>query len=173
MVHHAYCSGAGVRVRLLAFGAVLACAAIARALTFGADLTAVADNTGTCALISSSSCTFLSGAPGPAFYAPLSGTVTTVRIKTGNFAQGPMQVLVMRSLYQNNAVDPGHPFFACCFVERYGPVFTPAPNAVTEVVTTLPMVEDPIPPPEDTVTNARGDFLALSVLAPDVPVPAA
>jgi hypothetical protein len=143
-----------------------------RAVSFGSDLNAPANNTGTCSLLSSPSCTFFSGAPGPAFYAPLSGIVTAVRVKTGNFAQGPMQILVMRSLYQNNVVDPGHPFFACCFVERYGPIFTPAPNGVTTVPAALPMVEDPIPPPEDGVTNARGDFLALSVLDPNVPIPA-
>jgi hypothetical protein len=146
-------------------------ASVAGALTFGSDLTAPANNTGACSLISSPSCTFYSGAPGPGFYAPLSGTVTTVRVKAGNFAQGPMQILVMRSLFQNSG-DPGHPYFACCFVEQYGPIFTPAPNAVTTVPTALPMIEDPIPPPENLIDNARGDFLALSVLAPDVPIPA-
>src|ERR1051326_782036 len=144
---------------------------VAGAVTFGADLTAPANNTGTCALLSSPSCAFFAGAPGPAFYAPLSGTVTAVRVKTGDFAQGPMQILVMRSLFQNSG-DPGHPYFACCFVERYGPIFTPAPNAVTTVATALPVIEDPVPPPEDLATNARGDFLALSVLTPDVPIPA-
>jgi hypothetical protein len=163
------------RTRLALLVALLVAAvhvAVAHAVTFGADLTAPADNTGTCSILGQPSCTFFSGAPGPGFYAPLSGTVTAVRVKSGNFAQGPMQVVVMRSLYQNNVADPGHPFFACCFVERYGPIFTPAPNAVTTVPTALPMVEDPIPPPEDGVTNARGDFLALSVLDPNVPVPA-
>jgi len=115
---------------------------------------------------------FFSGAPGPAFYAPTSGTVTRVRIKTGNFPQGPMQIVVMRSLYQNHAGDPGHPYFACCFVERYGPRFTPRRNRITTLRTSLRLVEDPTPRPEDTVTNARGDFLALSVLAGNVPIPA-
>jgi len=151
---------------------VAADARIAHAVTFGADLQAPADNTGTCSLLFGNSCTFFSGAPGPGFYAPLSGTVTAVRVRTGNFVQGPMQILVMRSLYQNNLADPGHPFFACCFVEQYGPIFTPGPNAVTTVPVALPMAEDPIPPPNDGITNARGDFLALSVLAPNVPVPA-
>jgi hypothetical protein len=159
---------AAVRVSL---AAVLLSAAVARALLFGADLAAPADNTGTCSLMSASSCTFLSGAPGPGFYAPASGTVTAVRVRTGSFVQGPMQVVVMRSLFQNSG-NPARPFFACCFVERYGPVFTPAPNAVTLVPASLPMVADPVPPPDDLVTTARGDFLALSVLAPDVPVPA-
>jgi len=115
---------------------------------------------------------FFSGAPGPGFYAPVSGTVTAVRVKTGNFVQGPMQLVVMRSLYQNHFGDPGHPYFACCFVQEYGPVFTPAPNAINTVPASLPMIEDPTPPPDDFVTNARGDFLAISVLVPNVPIPA-
>src|SRR5262249_42794747 len=78
---------------------------------------------------------------------------------------------VMRSLYQNKAGDPGHPYFACCFVELYGPTFTPQANTVTTVATNLPMTEEPTPGPEDFTTNAAGDFLALSVLAPDVPIP--
>jgi len=144
----------------------------ARAVTFGADLGAAPDSTATCASLFQNSCTFFSGAPGPGFYAPLSGSVTAVRVRTGNFVQGPMQILVMRSLYQNNLADPGHPFFACCFVEQYGPIFTPNPNSVTTVPVALRMDEDPIPPPNDGITNARGDFLALSVLVPNVPIPA-
>jgi hypothetical protein len=113
---------------------------------------------------------YFSGAPGPTPYAPASGTVTAVRVKVGNVT-GPMQVVVLRSLYQNKAGDPGHPYFACCFVERYGPIFTPQANAVTQVATDLPMTEEPTPGPEDFTTNAAGDFLALSVLASNVPVP--
>jgi hypothetical protein len=143
----------------------------ARAVTFGADLGADANNTGTCSLMGASSCLFYSGAPGPSFYAPASGTVTTVRVKAGN-GTGPMQIVVMRSLYQNKAGDPGHPYFACCFVEQYGPTFTPAAGSVTPVATSLTMVEDPTPPPDDVTTNARGDFLALAVLDPNVPIPA-
>jgi uncharacterized membrane protein YgcG len=146
--------------------------ASAGAVTFGADLSAASNNPATCSQLGTSSCMFFSGAPGPTFYAPATGTVTAVRVKTGDFAQGPMQIVVMRSLYQNHAGDPGHPYFACCFVEEYGPTFTPAPNAITTVPTSLPVAEDPTPPPEDTTTNARGDFLALSVLAGDVPIPA-
>lgn len=52
---------------------------------------------------------FFSGAAGPTFYAPASGTVTAVRVKGGS-AGGPVQVLVMRSLYRNKAGDPGHPY---------------------------------------------------------------
>jgi hypothetical protein len=147
------------------------CVPAAGAVTLGADLGAEANNAGTCSLMGAASCLFYSGAPGPSFYAPASGTVNTVRVKAGN-AVGPMQIVVMRSLYQNHAGDPGHPYFACCFVEQYGPTFTPAANSVTPVATSLTMVEDPTPPPDDFTTNARGDFLALAVLDPDVPVPA-
>jgi hypothetical protein len=146
-------------------------AAAAQAVTFGASLSTPANNTGVCASMLATSCTFYSGAPGPSFYAPASGTVRTVRVKVGPIT-GPMQIVVMRSLYQNKAGDPGHPYFACCFVQRYGPTFTPAANAVTSVPTSLPMIEDPTPPFNDFTTNARGDFLALSVLSPNVPIPA-
>jgi hypothetical protein len=148
-------------------------------VSFGADLGKEPNNTTTCGAgipplylygVGSPSCLYFSGAPGPSPYAPQSGTVTAVRIRVGAVT-GPMQVVVMRSLYQNKAGDPGHPYFACCFVEHYGPVFEPQPNAVTTVPTNLPMTEEATPPPEDFTTNAAGDFLALSVLAPNVPVP--
>jgi hypothetical protein len=117
------------------------------------------------------SCTFYSSAPGPSFYAPASGTVTTVRVKTGP-TTGPMQVVVLYSLYQNNVNDPGHPYYACCWVAQYGPAFTPAANAITPVATSLSMVEQPTPPPNDGTTNAEGDFLAISVLNSSTPIPA-
>ncbi len=151
----------------------------ARAATFGADLSQPANNSTTCGQgipplfytgIGSPSCTYFSGAPGPSPYAPESGTVTAVRVKVGSVT-GPMQIVVMRSLYQNKAGDPGHPYFACCFIERYGPIFTPQANAITTVPSNLPMTEEPTPPAEDFTTNAAGDFLALSVLAPNVPIP--
>lgn len=144
---------------------------------FGADLANAPDNTVTCGqgfapfFTPAASCLYFSGAPGASFYAPVSGTVTAIHIRVGS-TTGPMQVVVMRSLYQNKAGDPGHPYFACCFVESYGPLFTPQANAITTVATSLAMTEEPIPPPEDFSTNAAGDFLALSVLSPNVPVPA-
>ena len=161
------------------FAALLigACPAWAATTTFGADLGVPADNTATCATANwfpaggQPSCTFYSSAPGPSFYAPASGTVTTVRVRTGP-QTGPMQVVVLYSLYQNNLGDPGHPYFACCFVAQYGPVFTPAANAVTPVTTSLSMVEQPTPPPSDGQTNAEGDFLAISVLNANTPIPA-
>jgi len=144
----------------------------AGAVTFGADLSAPANSTGTCALFNQNSCTLFSGLPGPGFYAPASGTVDSISVKTPNVPQGPMQVVVMRSLYQNKAGDPGHPYFACCFVQEYGPIFTPAAGTISTIPTSLTMVEDPTPPADNTTTNARGDFLALSVLTGNVPIPA-
>jgi hypothetical protein len=140
-------------------------ASAAQAVTFGADLGAAANNPSTCASLLASSCTFYSGAPGPSFYAPVSGTVTRVRVKVGPVT-GPMQIVVMRSLYQNRFGDPGHPYFACCFVQRYGPTFTPAANTVTPVSTSLPMVADPTPPPNDYVTSARIRSLSSASLSP-------
>jgi hypothetical protein len=152
----------------------LALPAGAGAVTFGADLNGASDGTGTCSSLfgpSATSCMFFSGAAGPVFYAPASGTVTAVRVKGGSVG-GRMQVVVMRSLYQNRAGDPGHPYFACCFVEQYGPVFDVPANGIGGASTSLPMIEDSTPPSNDFTTNARGDFLALSVLAPNVPIPA-
>ena len=153
----------------------------AGAVTFGANLNNAPTNTVTCgdgvppyysAPIGSQSCLYFSGSAVASPYAPVSGTVTAVHVRVGPVT-GPMQVVIMRSLYQNKAGDPGHPYFACCFVERYGPTFTPEANTVATVPTNLPMTEEPTPPPEDFTTNAAGDFLALSVLAPNVPIPAA
>jgi len=158
--------------------ALVACApAAARAVTFGTNLGNAPNATLTCNQgvpplfitgVGSQSCLWFSISPTP--YAPASGTVTAVHVRVGAVT-GPMQVVVMRSLYQNKAGDPGHPYFACCFVERYGPVFTPQANTVTTVATSLPMTEEPTPSLEDFTTNAAGDFIALSVLAPNVPIP--
>ncbi len=154
--------------------------ASAGAVTFGADLNNAPNSTTTCgegvfpyysAPVGSPSCMYFSGVAGPSPYAPAGGTVKAVHVRVGPVT-GPMQVVIMRSLYQNKAGDPGHPYFACCFIERYGPTFTPQANTVTTVPTNLPMTEEPTPAPEDFTTNAAADFLALSVLAPNVPIPA-
>jgi hypothetical protein len=100
---------------------------------------------------------------------PTSGTVTTVRVRAGA-TTGPMQVDVVRFLTRNTST-PGKPELACCFLEKYGPVFTPQANAITTVATDLPVQEDPFPGPEDTTTIAANDQLALAVLEPNVPVP--
>ena len=159
---------------LLALGlvALAVLPAPAGAATFGADLSQPVSTTATCAnSFFASSC--LGYAVTPTSYAPASGVVSAVRVKTGDAPQGPMQVVVLRSYYQNNLQDPGHPNFFCCFLQEYGPTFTPARNAVTTVPVTLGMVEDPTPGPNDGNTVAKGDFLGLSVLAGDAPIPVA
>lgn len=107
----------------------------------------------------------------PGSFAPFSGVVKTVRVKTGDTPQGPMQVVVLRQHYQNNLQNPGTPNIFCCFVQEYGPTFTPQRNAVTEIPVTLGMVEQPVPPSGDGTTVATGDFLGLSVLGSTTAVP--
>lgn len=171
----------GRRLAIVASALVLAAvAAPAGAATFGANLGNAPNSTATCgegvfpyfsAPMGSPSCMYFSGAPGPSPYAPSSGTITAIHVRVGAVT-GPMQAVVLRSLYQNKEGDPGHPYYACCFVEHYGPVFTPQANAVTTVQTALSVTEEPTPAPDDFSTSAAGDFLALSVLAPNVPIPA-
>src|SRR5262249_37608367 len=58
---------------------------------------------------------------------PATGTVTQVRVGVGA-TTGPMQVVVMRALYQNTTTL-GHPNDACCFPVARSQTFTPQPNA--------------------------------------------
>jgi hypothetical protein len=109
------------------------------------------------------------GSASESLTAPASGTVTAVRVKMGPNT-GPMQVNVVRFLFRQTG-DPAKPELACCFVEAYGPVFTPAANAITTVPTDLPVKVEPTPPPADTTTIAATDQLALSSLDPSVQVP--
>ena len=159
-------AGAGA----VTFGADLNQPANAPAITCGAGvfnqtLFAFVPGTGR------SSCLWSSVAIGStqALTPPTSGTLTTVRVRAGA-TTGPMQVDVVRFLTRNTTT-PGKPELACCFLEKYGPVFTPQANAITTVATDLPVQEDPFPGPEDTTTIAANDQLALAVLEPNVPVP--
>jgi hypothetical protein len=68
-------------------------------------------------------------------------------------------------------LTPGRPNDACCFPVARSQVFTPQPNAITNVAVNLPVKEDATPPPEDTTTIADFDTIGLAVLAPGVPVP--
>jgi hypothetical protein len=179
--------------RLLAIGlpaALLVSGALptaAGAASFGADLSQPANNPITCdqgwpeqaamqAGINlygnqgNSSCLWLSAGTAQGFSSPGNGTVTAVRVKVGP-TTGPMQIVVVRALYENST-NPGNPLYACCVIQAYGPTFTPQANSITTVPASLPMREDATPPPEDTTTIADFDELALSVLAPGVPVPA-
>ena len=162
------------RPRLLAFSLALCAAAAlspaADARKFGSNLRASANNRTACGpRFGQSSCLAYGLSPG--FYAPFTGVLKSVRVKTGNVAQGPMQIVILRSYYQNNPGDPGHPQLICCFVQRYGPVFTPRAGRITKVKTTIGMVEQPTPSPGDGNTIVKDDFLTLSVLRGDVPPP--
>ncbi len=109
------------------------------------------------------------GSPAESLTAPESGTVTAVRVRMGA-TTGPMQVNVVRFLFRQTG-NPATPELACCFVEAYGPVFTPAADAITTVQTNLPVKVEPTPAPADTTTIAATDQLALSSLDPNVQVP--
>ena len=163
-----------------------ASAAAAGALTFGSDLDQAPNAPLSCGegvlnqfLGSFSpfgpfngSCTWSSvvvGSSVESLTAPASGTVTAVHVRVGA-STGPMQIDVIRFLFRQTG-DPAKPELACCFVQAYGPVFTPAPNAITTVETNLPMRVDPTPAPADTSTIAATDQLALSSLDPSVQVP--
>ena len=99
------------------------------------------------------------------FLVPVAGTVTQVRVRVGPVT-GPLQVVVLRSFRDaNSTASP-----VCCTEVGRTPPFTPAPNAVTTLQTALAVRRDVLPDPvNDTFTF---DALALSVLAPNVPIPA-
>jgi hypothetical protein len=160
------------------------------AATFGADLNQPANNTITCdqgwpnqlyagGAISpfeqpfynagSGSCMWTGSGVAQTLQAPATGIVTSVRVKVGAIT-GPMQIVVLRTLYQNTDTA-GHPNLACCIVQDYGPVFTPAADEITTVPTELNMDEQTTPPEGDPEI-VHFDLLALEVLAPGVPVPA-
>jgi hypothetical protein len=98
------------------------------------------------------------------------GVVTQVRVKVGNFPTGPMQIVVEEALRKDNPADPGHPTYACCKAISASQVFVPAPNAITTVPTNLVVRQDIAPDPNTGFYV--DDHLALSVLDPNVPVPA-
>ncbi|MCU0308384.1 MAG: hypothetical protein MUE51_11570 [Thermoleophilia bacterium] len=93
------------------------------------------------------------------------GTITAVRVRVGPVT-GPMQAVVFRSLRNPLSTTPP----VCCQVVGLSPVFTPAPNAVTTVQVAFPVVNDRVVEPG--LEALRFDTLALSVLAPGVPIPA-
>ncbi len=166
--------------------ALLACApASAAAVTFGTDLSQPANAPLHCAqgVLNQFTLEFnfgpfngncmwssvVAGSASESLTAPGTGTVTAVRVKMGPNT-GPMQIDVVRFLFRQTG-NPGKPELACCFLQAYGPVFEPPPNAVTTVPTNLHMIVEPTPPPNDTTTIAATDQLALSSLSPSVQVP--
>jgi len=93
--------------------------------------------------------------------------VTRVRIGVGDVT-GRMQVVVMRALRKDNPSDPGHPTFVCCTAVRTTGVLVPRPDAITTFRVRLPVVQSRRPSRAGYYTS---DFLALSVLDPNVPIP--
>ncbi len=97
------------------------------------------------------------------------GVVTQVRVKVGA-TTGPMQMVVEEALRKDNPSDPGHPTYACCKAVDVSQVFTPTANAITAVNVNLPVRQDIAPDPNTGFYV--DDHLTLSVLSPNVPVPA-
>jgi hypothetical protein len=181
---------AQTRIVIATVAAVLAvglCAGAdaAGALTFGSDLSQAPNAPLSCGegvlnqflgqfIIGpfNGSCTWSSvvvGSSAESLTAPASGTVTAVHVRAGA-STGPMQVDVIRFLFRQTG-EAAKPELACCFVQAYGPVFTPTANAITTIQTNLPVKVDPTPAPADTSTIAATDQLALSSLDPSVQVP--
>jgi hypothetical protein len=90
------------------------------------------------------------------------GVVTQVAVRAGPVV-GPMQATVSRAM---RSTSPGVGF-ACCFYAGASQIFTPAPNAVTRVAVRIPVRADLDPQVGETV-----DYLGITVLAPNVPIPA-
>ena len=94
------------------------------------------------------------------------GVITRARVRVGAIT-GPMQFVVGRAQVDKNK-EIGHQLL-CCVWRTAGPVFTPAPNSITAVTLNAPVeqVRD-FESKQDLFDN-----LALSVLEPGVPIPAA
>lgn len=165
---------------LAALAAVAVCAvapAQGWAVTFGTDLGRAPDNTTACNQIlflnPIPTCSTTSNDPttGEQLRPPVGrGIVTVVRVRVGPVT-GPMQVVVQQALRADNPVEPGKPTYACCQAIRVSQVFTPAANATTTVRVNLPIRQDLAPDPVSGLYTDQ--HLALSVLAPNVPIPAA
>lgn len=142
------------------------------ATTFGANLNRVPDNPYTCGSFGFQSCSWesIQLATGESGFPPVgTGRISRVHVRVGNVT-GPMQIVVEEALRQDNPADPGHPTYACCKAINVSQVFTPAPNAITTVPVNLPVRQDAAPDPN--TGYYVDDHLALSVLDPNVPIPA-
>lgn len=159
----------------------LAVPAQSSAVSFGTDLGRAPDNNVAC-----NSTAWTNGFPNPfttcsinsqdlstgenAFPPAGTGVVTAVRVRVGPIT-GPMQIVVEQALRQDNPGDPGHPTYACCQAINASQVFTPNANAITQIPVNLPVRQDLAPDPRTGIYTDQ--HLSLSVLAPNVPIPAA
>jgi hypothetical protein len=140
--------------------------------TFGANLGRAPDNPYTCGSFGFQSCSWesIQLTTGESGFPPVgTGRISRVRVRVGSVT-GPMQIVVEEALRQDNPADPGHPTYACCKAINLSQVFTPAPNAITTVAVNLPVRQDAAPDPN--TGYYVDDHLALSVLDPNVPIPA-
>lgn len=159
----------------LASGLLLALPAQSSAVTFGANLSRAPENLGTCASLSGGlygdcSFDFTDIGTGESVFPPAGrGIITRVRVRVGPVT-GPMQVVVEQALRYDNTVQPGKPLYTCCEAIAASQVFTPAPNTTTTVPVNLRIRQDLAPDQFGVYTDQH---LALSVLAPNVPIPAA
>lgn len=173
-------AAAGAVAALVALTLLLALAPAARAATatFGANLARPADSPFTCTnnpsnlfqVPTTCSGQSINLATGESTFPPVGeGVVTAVRIRVGPVT-GPMQIVVEQALRKDNPIEPGKPTYACCSVTAMSPVFTPAANAITTVPVNLRVRQDITPDQNGIYVDQH---LALSVLSPNVPIPAA
>lgn len=180
----------GRAVGVLAAAAVASLtAATASAVTFGADLSREPDVAFDCTLLpvdlgsginrpsGAQTCTYSASpespdaALGPSGSADISagpfavpagfGKITAFRVRAGAMT-GPMRFTVLRT-----ATIQGHRI--CCEVTAVTPPFTPTPNQVTTVPASIPVRHDTAASPG---RDPLIDTIALSILAPGVPIPA-
>ena len=161
-------------VAAVMIGAALA-SADASAVTIGTDLNRTASATYGCEVMPGSdmfggrffyptgaaSCTYLAVPAGGAEIPQATfggGVLTSVSVRAGA-ATGPMQATILQATRSSYG-------FQCCHFAGASGVFTPAANTVTTVPVRLPMRNDINPSFGETV-----DYLALTVLAPGVPIP--
>lgn len=93
---------------------------------------------------------------------PATGRITAIRVEVGPVT-GKMRVNVIRFLNQRGSVSGP-------YLESYGPEFTPRPNSITRVPTSLRVQSDDYVLPGDPTIRAI-DQLALEVEAATVPIP--
>lgn len=149
----------------------------AGAVTIGANLNRAPDNNAKCPdfwlpyyYFPTCSGNSINPTTGESPFPPVGvGVITQVRVRVGPVT-GPMQVVVEEALRKDNPGDPGHPTYACCKAINASAVFTPAANAITAVNVNLPVRQDIAPNPNTGFYV--DDHLSLSVLDPNVPIPA-
>ncbi len=164
-----------VTVLIGALAALAVVPAPASAVTFGANLSRVPNSTATCLtaplfpIANTCSAESIDPTTGESGYPPAGdGVVTRVRVRVGP-TTGPMQIVEEQALRQDNPGDPGHPIYACCQAIAASAVFTPRANAITAVPVNFHVKQDLAPEASGYYVDQH---LALSVLDPNVPIPA-